>query len=138
MFVEFFLMLLIPLGFIGIFLAAPFWISQATKVEHDEVLTESKKYEGKEREEFIQTKREEKRLSEYVNSISGGVLLIFIALFSLMSGELSFRGGDPIFTQADGDDRFFVFVGITFVLGVLFAGYGLVGKLRNGTFNKKL
>ncbi len=23
-----------------------------------------------------------------------------------MSGELSFRGGDPIVTQADGDDRF--------------------------------
>jgi len=134
--VEFFLMLLIPLGFIGVFLAAPFWISQVTKAEHDEVLTESKKYEGKEREKFIETKRAEKRLSEYVNSISGGVLLMCIAGLSLMSGELSFRRGEPIVTQADGDDRFFAFVGITFVLGVLFTGYGLIGKLKNGAFNK--
>ncbi|WP_420553831.1 hypothetical protein [Neptuniibacter marinus] len=63
-----------------------------------------------------------------------------IAGLSLMSGELSFRRGEPIVTQADGDgdDRFFAFVGITFVLGVLFTGYGLIGKLKNGTFNKWL
>ncbi|WP_156473658.1 hypothetical protein [Neptuniibacter marinus] len=57
---EFFLMLLIPLGFIGIFLAAPFWISQATKVEHDEVQTESKKYMRVKREKSSYKQSEKK------------------------------------------------------------------------------
>jgi hypothetical protein len=40
-------MLLIPLGFIGVFLAAPFWISQATKAEHDEYLPNPKNMKEK-------------------------------------------------------------------------------------------
>lgn len=135
-FVEFLLILLIPLGFIGVFLAAPFWISRVTKAEHEEVLTEAQNYEGKERDEFIEAQRKDKRLGEYSKSLSGGAVLIFIAGLALLSGELSIRGGDPIVSQAIGDDRFFAFVGIILVLGVLLAGYGLIGKWKNGTLNK--
>ncbi len=134
---EFLLILLIPLGFIGVFLAAPFWISRVTKAKHEEVFIEAQNYEGKERDEFIEAQRKDKRLGEYSKSLSGGAVLIFIAGFALLSGgELSIRGGDPIVSQANGDDRFFAFVGIILVLGVLLAGYGLIGKWKNGTLNK--
>ncbi|MCW9011879.1 MULTISPECIES: hypothetical protein [Marinobacter] len=133
---EFLLVLLIPLGFIGVFLAAPFWISRATKAEHEEVLTGAQDYEGQQRDEFIEAQRTAKRLGEYGKSLSGGVVLILIAGFALLTGELSFRGGDPIVSQADGDDRFFAFVGIILVLGVWLSGYGLIGKWKNRTFDK--
>ena len=81
---EFLLILLIPLGFIGVFLAAPFWISRVTKAEHEEVLTEAQNYEGKERDEFIEAQRKDKRLGEYSKSLSGGAVLIFIAGFALL------------------------------------------------------
>ena len=55
-------------------------------------------------DEFIEAQRTAKRLGEYGKSLSGGVVLILIAGFALLTGELSFRGGDPIVSQADGDD----------------------------------
>lgn len=73
---EFLLILLIPLGFIGVFLAAPFWISRVTKAEHEEVLTEAQNYEGKGRDEFIEAQRKDKRLGEYSKSLSGGSVAI--------------------------------------------------------------
>lgn len=133
---EFLFILLLPLGVIGVFLAAPFWISRLTKAEHEEVPTKAQSYEGKESDEFIKAQRTEKGLGEYGKSLSGGAVFIFIAGFSLLSGELSIRGGEPIVSQAEGDDRFFAFVGIIFVLGVSLTGHGLIGKWKSGAFNK--
>jgi hypothetical protein len=48
-----FLILLIPLLFIGAFLAAPLWISLVTKSEHKAVLNEAKKYSGLNEKNFL-------------------------------------------------------------------------------------
>lgn len=127
----YFLMLVVPISFIGIFLAAPFWIAKLTNGEQDDIINESKKYEGKEREKFTEVKREEKRFKEYESYIYGGGVLFFMVIVALFSGELSYPGKDPVVTRTDNSDVFSIFVGITFVFGAWLMGYGLIGKLKS-------
>ena len=125
-----FLILLIPLLFIGAFLAAPFWISLVTKSEHKTVLNEAKKYSGIKREEFLESKREEKRSEKYSKSISGGITLIVLAALGLLTGNFSVRSGSDGISRGDGDERFFFFVGLSALLGVTSLIYGLLGKRK--------
>ena len=125
------LVIIIPIFFIAFFLAAPFWMAYLTKNKQDETLLVSRKTQPKEIEKFIKSQKKEKSFKEYKKYLYGGGICLFMVIASILTGELSYPGKNSIVIHSEDPDTFYVFTGITFVLGVWLIGYALINKWKN-------